>query len=150
MWRRLIGTYWRGIAAVLVLVITGSMAISTMTAPVKFTVSYTRQPEVELSCSSLLTAPGGAYIDVYWYGQEATDITGEQVDRYVEESGLTDRADSDPGSTYQRLDANLAQACSDQKSSQGWRLVATLGMGILVLAFLAVPFGRRRRDFGEA
>lgn len=147
MWRRLIGTYWRGIAAVLVLVITGSNAISTMTAPVTFTVSYT---DLELTCSSMFSAPGGPYIDLYVYGRGSANMTDEQFEQYVEASGLTDRAESDPGSTYQRLDANLAQACSDQKSSQGWRLVATLGMGILLLAFLAVPFGRGRRDRGEA
>ena len=86
---------------------------------------------------------------MYWYGETATGLTNEQLDQYIAKSGLGNYTDDALGRVYQRVDTNLALICSDLKASQQGRLVATLGVGIFLLAFLAVPFGSARRDRRE-
>jgi hypothetical protein len=139
--------YWRAIAATVILVVAGSMAISIMVTRPSFKVAYTGD---ELKCPSMLSAPNGGDYDMYWYGQEATRLTNEQLDLYVKKSGLGSYTDDALGRVYQRVDMNLALICSDLKASQQGRLVATLGVGTFLLAFLAVPYGSVRRGRRES
>lgn len=146
MLRQLVRDHWRGIAATAILVIVGVMAISIMSTRPSFKVAYTYD---KLTCPAMLSAPDGGRYNVYWYGQEATGITNEQLDQYVAKSGLESFTDDALGRVYQRVDTNLALVCSDLKANQQGRLVATLGVGTLLLAFLAVPYGSTRRGGRE-
>lgn len=118
--------YWRGIAATVVLVIVGIMSTSIMSTRPSFELAYTYE---ELTCPSMLQAPDGGRYDIYWYGQEATGVTNEQLSRYLDKSGLASRTEDDLATTYQRVDTNLALVCSDLKANQQGRRVATLGVG---------------------
>lgn len=144
---RLVRDQWRGIAATVILVIVGVMSISIVSTRPSFELAYTGDV---LTCPSMLSAPDGGSHNIYWYGQGVTGLTNEQLDQYVDKSGLASRTEDDLGATYQRADINLALVCSDLKASQQGRLVATLGIGTLLLAFLGVPFGSARRGRREA
>lgn len=139
--------YWRTIAATVILVIVGIMAISIMVTRPTFRVGNDTEA---LSCPSMVSSFSGDLYSPYAYGQQVSGITTAQYDEYFATSGLDNYTGDALSRAYVRFDVGLALICSDLKASQQGRLVATLGVGTFLLAFLAVPYGSVRRGRREA
>lgn len=140
--RKLLVEYWRITVATVVLVVVAVTAIVTLVQRPSFTMSYTGQM---VTCPSMVSPTSGQTYGPYSYGSQVSGLSDEDVQEYLSASGFDTLTDDALGRAQLRIDANLAQACSDLKASQQGRLMAILGFGVLILAFLAVPVGRPRR-----
>ena len=139
--------YWRAIAATVILVVVGVMAISIMVTRPSFRAGNGNEA---LSCPSMLSPTTGDMYSPYSYGQQVSGMSAAQLDEYFAGSGLDNYTGDALDHAYQRVNMNLALTCSDLKASQQGRLVATLGVGTFLLAFLAVPYGSVRRGRRES